>query len=175
MPKLVQMLAIAGLIATTEANANAASMLFDCDAEGGHYSELVQSQTGPNYALRADISAKRFGQHRDWHPGARMAITSADGKNSIIMQLAAGSVRPEFLLVSLVTNRDGEQKQYMVTTVNPGEAVHASIDVRDDVVHVEVAGQLAEVPLKLGAGAKVSVGCSTGQFMFENLDLAATR
>ena len=153
------------------AGGNAAPLQFDCDAADGHSSALRQAQAGPNYALGAEFSAKRLGKHRDWLPGARIAIWSADDRNSIIIQLAAGSVRPESLRLSLIATRDGNEKSLGVTTVKLDETVRASISVKDNLARVEVAGQPAEFPLNLGLGATVVVSCSTGQFMFETLDL----
>jgi hypothetical protein len=133
----------------------------------------VQRQDGPNYTLQAEITAKRFGKHRDWRPGARIQVTSADGKKSIWIQLAAGAARPQALAVSLFTNDGREEKQFMVTTVKLGEPVRASIRVSNGSLQAEVAGQVANIPLQIGPRAEVSVGCSTGQFMFEKLSMGA--
>jgi len=54
------------------------------------------------------------------------------------------------------------------------ETVRASIRIKDGAVRAEVAGQFADIPNKIGRGAEVGVGCSTGQFMFEKLSWGTT-
>ena len=153
--------------------ANAAPIRYECDTADGANSEIVQQQAGPNYALQADISAWRFGKHRDRRPGAKIQIKSADGMNSVGIQLSAGVSKPPAAAVSLISTNGGEQKQYLVTTVKLGESVRASIRIKDGVVQAEVAGQVADVPVQIGRSAEVAVGCSTGQFMFDKLSLGA--
>jgi hypothetical protein len=162
----------ASLAAGIAAPAFAAPMRFDCDCMSGAYSEVAQTQTGPHYLLRADVTPKRVGQDRQWRPNGLLHIRSADGKAYIAVRMTATISRPQAFSIYLETEKDGEKKQFSVTTVKLGETVHASIEVKDGAARVEVAGQVADFSIPLGKGAEVSAGCSTGQFMFEKLEIA---
>jgi hypothetical protein len=157
----------------SSATAPAAPIKFDCDSFDGAVSEVMQTQGGPNYALKAQMTAMRLGKHRQWLPNAMLQIFSADGKNVVAIRVSASSAQSQTVSVTLSTTNNGEQKSYSVTTVKLNEAVDASIVVRDGKVQVQVAGQSAEAPIAIGPDAEVRAACSTGEFMFEKLEMAA--
>ena len=153
--------------------AHAAPMTFDCDSFDGAYSEIVQTQVGPAYALKAEVSAKRLGRHREWRPKALLQVKSADGKNAIGVQFNISSYQNGTLSVALITIVGGEQKEYSVATLKLNEPLNTAIAVQDGKVRVDIGGEFAEAPITIGHGAEVRVGCSTGQFMFEKLEMAS--
>lgn len=167
---------IAGLIGLggTASPALSSPLRFDCDSMDGAFSEIIQAQTGPNYVIRADVTAKRIGAHRDRRPNALIYIGSPDGKASIGVRLTASASKPQVLAVTVETTKDGESKSYIVTSVKLGETVHASIEINDGATRVEAAGQVAEIRIPVDRGAEVSASCATGQFMFEKLEMAVT-
>jgi hypothetical protein len=171
--KLIKAILAAAALAGASTPSRAAPMRFDCDTFDGAYSEVVQTQSGPAYALKAEITAKRLGKHRDWRPNALIQVKSADGKSAIGVQVTAASYQNRTLSVALITTTGGERKEYSVATVKLHEAVNAAILVRDGKVRAEVAGQFAEAPIEIGPGAEVGAACSTGQFMFEKLEMVA--
>lgn len=160
-------------LASLPATTSAAPMRYDCDTPDGAVSGLVQKQDGPNYAMQTEIRAMRIGRHRDVRPGARIQINSADGKKAVWIQLAASSARPPALAISLSTDNGAEEKQYMVTTAKLGEAVQVSMRTKDGALQIEVAGQVADIPIQIGPGAEISVTCATGEFIFEKLSMGA--
>lgn len=162
----------AGLLIAS-AQAPAAPMKFDCDSFDGAFSEVMQTQAGPNYAVKAQITAMRLGKHGQWLPNALLQIISVDEKNIVIVRLNASSSQSKTVSVTLSTVKDGEKKSYSVTTVKLNEPVDAAIVVRDGKIKVQVAGQAAEAPIAIGPNAEVRAACSTGQFMFEKLDMTA--
>ena len=151
--------------------AEAAPIRFDCDTLEGANSEIAQTQDGPTYRLRTQISPKRVGKHREWRANALILIRSADEKAYVGVRMAATVSKPQGFSVLLETVQDGEHKQFLVTTVRLGETVNASIDIKDGSARVEVAGQVADLAIPMGKGAVVSASCSTGQFIFEKLEL----
>jgi hypothetical protein len=171
--KIAILAGAAGTVMGYSAPAHAASMRFDCDSLDGAYSEVVQTQNGPAYGLKAEITAKRLGRHRDWWPNALIEIRSADGKSAIGVQFRASSYQNRTVSVMLITTSGGEKKEYSVATVKLDEAVNAAIAVRDGKVRADVAGEFAEAPISVGSGAEVRVACSTGEFMFERLEMTA--
>jgi hypothetical protein len=153
--------------------ASAAPMRYDCDTPAGAMSEISQVQSGPKYALRVEVAAKRMRMNREWRPGASFRIRSADEHHEIGVQISAASHRSESLTVSLSAINGEDRRSYPVATVKVGETLRASLDVADGHARADIGGQKVDIPLDLGTGAKLVVTCSTGQFMFEKLDMAA--
>jgi hypothetical protein len=164
--------AMAAGLAGQSVPAATAPMRFDCDSMDGANSEIAQTQDGPSYRLRTQISPKRAGRHREWRANALILIRSADDKAYVGVRLAATAAKPPGFSVLLETVQDGEHKQFNVTTVKLGDTVNASIDIKDGSARVEVAGQVADLAIPIGKGAVISASCSTGQFMFEKLEMA---
>ena len=164
--------AIAVGLAVLSVPASAAPIRFDCDALDGANSEIAQTQYGPTYRLRTQISPKRAGKHREWRAGALLLIKSADDKAYVGVRIAATVSKPQGFSVFLETVQGGEHKQFSVTTVKLGDTVNASIDIKDGSARVEVAGQVADMAIPIGKGAVLSASCSTGQFIFEKLEFS---
>lgn len=171
--KTLSMMAAGAAFLFSSVQAPAAPMKFDCDSFDGAFSEVMQTQAGPNYAVKAQITAMRLGNHREWLPNAMLQIFSADENNVVIVRLNSSSSQSKTASVTLTIGKDGERKSYAVTTVKLNEPVDASIIIRDGKVKVQVAGQSAEAPIAIGPNAEVRAACSTGEFMFEKLDMAA--
>ena len=162
---------IAAGLASMPVPAAAAPIRFDCEALDGANSEIAQTQDGPTYRLRTQISPKRAGKHREWRASALILIKSADDKAYVGVRMAATASKPQGFSIYLETGRDGEHKQFSVTTVKLGDTVNASIDIKDGSARVEVAGQVADLAIPIGKDAVLSASCSTGQFMFEKLEM----
>lgn len=162
--------AVAAGLAVHPAPADAAPMRFDCDAMDGANTEIAQTQDGPAYRLRTRISPKRAGKHRDWRANALILIRSADEKAYVGVRMAASVSKPQGYSVLLETVLGGEHKQFNVTTVKLGDTVDASIDIKGGSARVEVAGQVADLAFPTGKGAVISASCSTGQFIFDDLE-----
>lgn len=171
--KTLLLVAAGAGVLISSAQATAAPMKFDCDSFDGAFSEVMQTQAGPNYAVKAQITAKRLGKHNQWMPNALLQIFSADERNVVNVRLSAASSQSKTVSVTLTTVKDGEKKSYSVTTVKLNEPVDASIIIRDGKVQVQVAGQTADAPISVGPNAEVRAACSTGEFLFEKLDIAA--
>jgi hypothetical protein len=171
--KMAILVGVAGVTAGSSNSALATPMRFDCDSFDGAYSEVAQIQSGPTYSLKAKITPKRLGKHRDWRPNAMLQIKSADGKNGVTVRVTASSLQNRTFSVTFASLTGGELKEYSVATVKTNEPVSVAIAVRDGKLQAAIGGQLAEGPIAVGKGAEVRAGCSTGQFVFENLEMNA--
>jgi hypothetical protein len=148
--------------------ANAAPAKFDCDTAAGKYSEFNLPQLGPNYHLSGRLSAKEYRPDRDWFPVANVRFVSADRRifGGIRLQIPAGSGRVELV----VQSKTGEQPRDIgVAVLRKGDAAAFSLDVIDGKMTITVGGQGFPGP-DVGAGAAVNLTCSSGEFLFEDVD-----
>lgn len=141
---------------------------FDCDTAAGSFSEIDFSQPGPRYHVSGNVSAKQFRYNGTWIPVANVRIVSADKQSfgGVRLQATTGRGGLELIVQSRVQGRDNSM---VVATLRKGELATFSLDVVDGKMTIRVADKLFSGP-EIGAGSAVNVTCSSGQFIFQNLN-----
>lgn len=162
-------IAAAALLALA-APATAAPVEWDCDTPGGSFSELAQAQSGPAYHVRGSISWQRSYRNSDYVPSAQLRIDNADRSRSIAVRMGQqpGAERIELAVAS--GNRD-EPERRAVGTAASEEAVPFEIEVAaSGAATVTFGTQRLALQVDLGPGARIAAICSTGEFLFRDLD-----
>ena len=171
MPKVKSLLpALAAAVAMT-GSANAAPFSYDCDTGGGRFSELKQTQPGPNYRISGKISANELGRHERWAPGSNITIESADGKSRASLRVMAPT-RKAPLDVVLAITKDGKTENQALGQIGLAQELAFVVTVADGRVRAELGTMRGEAPIAVGTGASVSVVCSTGNFHYNDLSFA---
>jgi hypothetical protein len=162
--------AAAAAFAAFAGSAHAAPLSYRCDSGPGRYSQLKQIEPGPSYRASGRISANELGKHKHWAPGGSIVVESADKQTSAALKLAAPAWRAP--LDVLLQIRKGETLETQALgQIGLGQELSFVMTVADGRVQVEIGAMRGEASIALGAGASVGVGCSTGNFQFEDLRL----
>jgi hypothetical protein len=169
------MIGITGIIAAllVEQPAAAAPMDYNCDTPVGSYSQLVQTQAGPAYHVRATITPLtwRDDPERQWAPVGGVRLESADGTRWIAVRIGRQPAA-ERGSIEIRVKTGGEPRTTVLGDVGLNEALPVELQAlpSGDVV-VVIRGQRQVIHLDLGRNAKVEATCSTGEFLFGGLDL----
>jgi hypothetical protein len=154
--------------AATACSANAAPLLYDCDSAPGRLSVLETVQPGPSYRVSGRISANELVKHQRWAPTGSASIESADEQDRIMLQLSAPEQKAPLQVVLRTTNK-GKVSTQTLGQVGLEQDLAFSVTVADGRAKVEIGTMRGEAAVDLGAGAKVGVSCTTGNFHFEDL------
>jgi hypothetical protein len=170
MGRLVSMAAAAAAaMAAGGSIAEAAPVLFDCDAGSGTYSNIDIPQPGPNYRIVGRLSVSELRFDKDWYPVANARLLAADKKSAVGIRVRRlpGNYPIELVLQTWI---GGKERNRVLARLRKGEAAPFSIETTGGVTRVEAGGQSLVVEPVIGANAKIQIACSTGQFSFEDLD-----
>jgi hypothetical protein len=148
--------------------AHAASIKFDCDTAAGAFSEISVPQSGPAYRIAGSVSARKYRVDGQWAPAATVGLMSADGKSSGAIRLQAPTGRGAVELV-VQSRKNGKDYGTVVGTLKKEEVATFSLEAVDGKMTIRTAGKTFDGP-DVGIGASVNVTCSSGEFLFENLD-----
>lgn len=171
MRTTIGMAAAAALMLAAQGAAAAAPVTYDCDTGQGNFSELSQVQPGPAYRLRGTITPLRWDSHERWAPSAQARLQNGDGSRWIAVRImrAPGVERAT---AAIEVNSGGSPQTTSLGWVGLNEALPFDISLSAAGAAVVLAGtERRTFRLDLGANAKVSVVCSTGEFLFGALDL----
>jgi len=162
-------MAAAGLMLAAGSAAAAAPLTYDCDTNEGSFSELSQVQAGPAYHVRGTITPLRWAEDRRWAPSAQARLEN--GSRSIAVRIMRAPREPQATFSIEVTD-GGEPQTTVLGRVGLNEALpfDLSLAASGDAA-VQVGTERRTFHLDLGPNAKASVVCSTGDFLFGELDL----
>ncbi len=175
------------LIAPTPAAAEAAPFDFQCNAPFRENSEFWQEQAGPVRRVTGRIHLQSLHDILPQPPGEELRIIGPvpdtrggnveliDWDDSIFVTLGIGphNRSSETLEVVLSWQIGDETHTRLLTTLAERnyrfEPVPFTIVTDGRRVTVEAAGARAEVAVAIGPDIEVRVGCSGGEFFFEDL------
>jgi hypothetical protein len=156
-------------------SAGALPLRFDCDTAEGNSSELRATQAGPSYRIRGQLTARLLRVHPRWQPTASVIVASADHKVVVALQMTAPK-RPEGPLDLFLSGPGGDDRPRIeLGQAAIGEKLPFELVVAGGKATARIGDRRAEVAAAVGAGAQVSVSCSTGEFLFEDFTLQPTR
>lgn len=147
-------------------------MSYDCDTGAGRFSELKQVQPGPAYRISGRIAANELGKHERWLPVGNINITSADNQTRAMLQITASERKAPLDVLLRVINGDNDTSQTLGKVALSQELAFV-LSVADGKVKVEIGDMRGEAQISMSGGASVAVGCSTGNFHFEDLRFGA--
>ncbi|MEL6238034.1 MAG: hypothetical protein AAFQ90_05510 [Pseudomonadota bacterium] len=167
--------AIASALAalTLAANASAASAntaRFACDTAEGRVSEFRVPIKASRFTLSGTIKPALFRGDDKWLPTAVVQLKNRETGNAMIMSLTAPSGEAPGAMVSVQQKTGGETKRSDVGTLAVGNLVNFTIVYNRGAQNRFVIGEQPIVSQgDLGTAFDLSLSCSTGDFVFEEL------
>jgi hypothetical protein len=152
--------------------AQAAPVNYDCDTNEGSYSELSQVQAGPDYHVRGTIRPLQVRAHERYLPSAQIRLENAAETEAIAVQLVGRQGTDQFdILVTLGAGPSATLARTSIGTLRLNQSVPFDLAVSSaGEASVRIGVERRTFRVALGAGAKLSVICSTGEFEFSGLD-----
>ncbi len=153
------------------ATANAKPMTYGCDTAADRYSALEQQVDLKSFTLSAQIQPNEF-RKGQYAPLAQIYLESADEKNRWSVKLIAPDHKAKAALVLLSRIENGkEDEPFPIGAVKLGEKIAISLKITDGKKINFKIGDLDGSPeMDLGETAKLAVICSTGDFVFSDLE-----
>lgn len=150
------------------AGAIAAPIDYDCDTAAGHFSEISLHQAGPDYRVRGSITPLLRRSHVQYVATATVFIYSADRQRTVAVQIMRGTGSRYEVTTHRVTG--GDIGRASLRPVRTGEAVPFELVSTSNGTFAMVGEQRIDLGPPIGAGARLSITCSTGRFRFSGLD-----
>ncbi|QNQ09030.1 hypothetical protein [Sphingomonas alpina] len=151
----------------------ASTLDYDCDSTGGRFSALKTTQSGNVNKISGVLTARNMIEIPRWGAVGNVALSSADGKNSIQLQLAGfPSVDAQAMTASIILTIGGEKTEVEIgkSALLQPMPFTISVDASGSAT-IAFAGVQKNAIVVLGPAPVARVSCSTGEFIFEKLDL----
>jgi hypothetical protein len=149
------------------------TLTYDCDSPSARVAEIGRVLPGPSYRIGGRVRAGELRGDERWRPVAMVKVESADESRQIMLEITAreGEGGPLELALRSVDGLKTERR--LLGEAGIGEALAFDLTVADGRARARIGAYSGEVPAPIDAGATVAVGCTTGAFRFEALDLDA--
>jgi hypothetical protein len=177
--RFVAIFAAAGVSLFGANAARALPLAYDCDTAAGSYSEISQQQAAPPYRVTGRLTALQRRTHERFLPSAQIRLEGADQRSSVVLRMVPTTRDGDRFTVALATtqdadrDRDREPQADLLITVGINQPVPFELSVSEGEASVRVGVERRTVPLRLGRGARLRILCSTGEFLFDELDWSA--
>lgn len=161
----------AAIVAAWSLPAQAAPMTWGCDTAAGRFSAIELEVPAAGLEVGGTITPNEFRKDATWAPGAWVRIDAADGQNSAEVRYMGGGVKSKDGLVILSGKVAGAERKgdpqlsaitkpvaFAIKVLGPGE------------VFLMAGDQSAKLTGVMGDKVKLTVACSTGDFVFSNLE-----
>jgi len=169
------------------ASAEAAGITYDCDTAADHFSELDLPAGGTPFVVSGTLQLNALAASTTYVPIARVQIASAaapgePAKAYAGFSLSALPVDPRKTpsgasaiqtLSYNVSGKDDELLPFSIMT-KPGTAQPFTMSYDGSRVSVSLGAETRSIPLK-AADPVVKIVCSTGEFLFTDLAITASR
>lgn len=143
---------------------------YNCDTAAGAVSTIDLAQTGLAHRITGRFSALNFRKHSEWFPVANVRLLSADRKNAVGLRIQRKTPNAPIELV-LQTYIGGKEEQHTTLgALGVGDSARFVIEVTAGKARVQAGGRSIEVNTLIDTSAVVHVSCSSGEFLFEDLD-----
>jgi hypothetical protein len=148
-------------------------LTFDCDSPSARVAEIRRVLPGPSYRIVGRVRAGELRGDARWLPVAMVKVESADESGQVMLEITAreGESGPLELALRSVDGLKTERR--LLGQAGMGETLAFDLIVAGGRARARIAGLSGEAPAPVDVGATVSVGCTTGAFRFEALDLDA--
>ena len=151
--------------------ANASLMTYGCDTPADRFSAIEQTVDLKSFSIKTSIQPNEFRKGK-YSPLAQIYIESMDEKSLWAVQVIAPDHKSKTALVYLNMTEDGKASEpFLIGKVNIGQQLPIEVSVTDGYKINFKIGELDGNPeLKLGDQAKLNIVCSTGDFVFSDLE-----
>jgi hypothetical protein len=152
----------------------ASPMTYGCDTPADHFSAIEQTVSLKNFTLTTKIQPNEFRKGK-YSPLAQIYFESSDQKNKWALQVIAPDYKSKAALVFLDMKEDGKDSEpFLIGSVEIGKQLPVNISVSEgSKIKFNIGEQDGTPELKLGDLAKMNIICSTGDFVFSDLEWSA--
>lgn len=159
------------LSCATMTAANATPITYGCDTPADRFSAIEQSVDLKNFSIKTYIQPNEFRKGK-YSPLAQIYLESMDEKSRWAVQVIAPDHRSKTALVYLNMTVDGKTDEpFLIGNVNIGQRLPIEISVTDGYkINFKIGEMDGNPELKLGNQAKMNIICSTGDFVFSDLE-----
>ncbi len=145
-------------------------MTYGCDTPAGRFSAIEVELPSAGFAVSGTITPNEFRKDAKWGPTVFVRIDSADNQNAAQVRYSGDPKAKNGIIVlsgmAAGAERNGDPQLAMI-----GKPFDFTIQVVSaSEVLVMAGGRKAMLPAALGDKAKLTIGCSTGDFVFSNLE-----
>ncbi len=158
-------------IFTIAPQVQASPMTYGCDTPADHFAGFDQNIDTKNFRISGVFQPSEF-RKGDYSPSAWISLSSLDEKNRWVFRIMASDAKSESAIVFLEMTENGKENDpFPVGAVKLHEKLPFTITVTDGSKIAFEANELNGHPeLNLGQQAKLSIMCSTGEFIFSDLE-----
>ncbi len=158
------------LAASTAPAAQAAPMTYGCDTAAGRFSAIEVEVPSAGFVVSGTITPNEFRKDPRWGPTVYVRVDSADDQNGAQVRYS-GDPKSKDGIITLSGMAAGAERKGDPQLAMIGKPFDFTIQVVSaSEVLVMAGGQRTKLPAALGAKAKLTIGCSTGDFVFSNLE-----
>lgn len=150
--------------------AGAKTFSYDCDTTADRASEIATA-IAPGGVVSGRVSPRVIAPGRT-HLSIATIWINGEGGSAVGFKLYAGARdATDSVIVSMITLPGGQGDETVIRTLKIKEAVRFRLALgKDGLVSLELDDWKGSAKLAAGASPTVSLGCSTGEFQFEDVD-----
>ncbi len=162
-----------GLIAAVSlvTSANASPMTYGCDTPADRFSGIEETVDLKNFSLTAKIQPNEFRKGK-YAPLAQIYFESLDEKYRWALKVIAADHKAKTAIAFLEMTVDGKTDEpFPVGIVDLGKQLSVSLTVTEgSKINFKINEMDGHPELKLGEKAKLNIICSSGDFIFSELE-----
>ncbi len=167
---LVPAFSVAVALSLTSTPAEANGSRFACDTATGRSSEFRIPLLASEFRVTGTVQPILFRTDENWVPTAVLGLRNPETGNRVSIRLAAPNGQAEGAFVSLaVDNGEGEQRSGVGTLALENVVNFALTYRQGGPSEITIGDQTFPISSDLGNRFDMSLGCSTGDFVFDQL------
>ena len=148
----------------------AGPMRFGCDTATGRFSPVTIPLTTSQLTFTGKIKPALFRKDSKWLPTAFVRIEDSD-KQSITIRLTAENSKAEAADATIVVGNGDDRSTAAVGSIPLESTLPFSISYGEsEDIAILVNGKKLSIPNRLGDTLTLSLICSTGDFIFEEIE-----
>ncbi len=167
-----RMIGLFALIATTVPGPLlAAPLTYGCDTPSDRFSAIEQDVQTENFFVRGRIKPLEFRESERYAPLAQVYLRSMDGQNMFVIKLISRHDL-DYALARLEITQDGTKLEPVnLGAVNLSDELTFEIFISgESEINFRIDDVEGSPTLDLGDSAELNIICSTGEFVFSDLD-----
>jgi hypothetical protein len=159
------------LIPALPSAAVAAPMTYGCDTPADHFSAIEQQVSLTSFSIKGSVQPNEFRKGK-FSPLAQIYLQSPDKKYRWALQVIALEAKAKDAFVFLdMTDNGKDSEPFPIGTVKIGEKLPFDVSITDGTkIKFRIGNMEGNPDLNLGSQATLNIVCSTGDFVFSDLE-----
>jgi hypothetical protein len=159
------------LMLPLSAAAFADPITYGCDTPADHFSAIEQKVSLSSFSIKGSIQPNEFRKGK-YSPLAQIYLQSPDEKYKWAMQVIALEAKAKEAFVFLdMTDNGKDSEPFPIGMVKLGEKLSFDVSITDGTkIKFKIGDMDGNPELNLGTQATLNIICSTGDFVFSDLE-----